>query len=331
MKGKQIYSLDLAALVAGSKYRGEFEAPEEGHEGDLPARRHHPLHRRSAQPRRRRRRRGRDRRGLDPEAALHEESSRRSARRRATSTASTWSATLHWSGASSEVRVEELIDETVLILRGLRDRYEKGASPLQDLRRCAVGGGQLAGHYIQDRHLPDKAIDLIDEAGSRVRIATMSAPPRYRELEDEIEKVRADKEAAIEAQEFEKAAQLRRGGNSPRRRRASRTTGGTRRTTKRPEIGEDEIADIVSMWTGIPVFKLTEAETTRLVRMEGTGGHRAAPGDRRRRREPSGAPARGSRIRSARPARSSSSARQASERPSSRALSPSSCSGTRTR
>ena len=100
------------------------------------------------------------------------------------------------------------IDETVQILRGLRDRYEAH-------HRCKItdealfASASLADRYIQDRHLPDKAIDLIDEAGSRVRIRTMSAPPRYRELEEEIETVRSEKEAAIEAQEFEKAASLR--------------------------------------------------------------------------------------------------------------------------
>src|SRR5207248_615503 len=124
----------------------------------------------------------------------------------------------------------------------LRDRYEAH-------HRCKISdealaaSAVLADRYIQDRHLPDKAIDLIDEAASRMRIKTMTAPPRYRELEDEIEKVRKDKEASIEAQEFEKAAE-------------------------QPEIGEEEIADIVSMWTGIPVFKLTEAESQKLIRME---------------------------------------------------------------
>src|SRR5207249_6420179 len=108
-----------------------------------------------------------------------------------------------------QVRVEEpSIDETIQILRGLRDRYEAH-------HRCKISdealhaAATLADRYIQDRHLPDKAIDLIDEAGSRLRIKTMTAPPRYRELEEEIDRVRSDKEAAIEAQEFEKAASLR--------------------------------------------------------------------------------------------------------------------------
>ena len=186
----------------------------------------------------------------------------------------------------------------MLILRGLRDRYEAH-------HRCKISddalsaAAQLADRYIQDRHLPDKAIDLIDEAGSRVRIATMSAPPRYRELEDEIEKVRADKEAAIEAQEFEKAAQLRdKERKLTQKKKELEDDWRNQADDEQPEIGEDEIADIVSMWTGIPVFKLTEAETTRLVRMEEElhkqviGQHQAIVAVAR----PSGAPARGSRI-----------------------------------
>ena len=168
-----------------------------------------------------------------------------------------------------QVRVEEpTIDETVLILRGLRDRYEAH-------HRCKISdvalqaAAVLADRYIQDRHLPDKAIDLIDEAGSRVRIATMSAPPRYRELEEEIDTVRADKEGAIEAQEFEKAAQLRdKERKLSQKKKELEEEWRNQADEEQPEIGEDEIADIVSMWTGIPVFKLTEAESERLVRME---------------------------------------------------------------
>ena len=107
------------------------------------------------------------------------------------------------------MRIDEpSVDESVEILRGLRDRYEAHhRCTITDdaLRAAAV----LSDRYIQDRHLPDKAIDLIDEAASRMRIKTMSAPPQYRELEEEIESVRVDKENAIEAQEFEKAANLR--------------------------------------------------------------------------------------------------------------------------
>ncbi|MDX6505416.1 MAG: ATP-dependent Clp protease ATP-binding subunit ClpC, partial [Gaiellaceae bacterium] len=169
-----------------------------------------------------------------------------------------------------QIRVDEpSVDDTVQILRGLRDRYEAH-------HRCKISdealaaSATLADRYIQDRHLPDKAIDLIDEAASRMRIKTMSAPPRYRELEDEIEKVRKDKEGAIEAQEFEKAASLRDKERklTQKKRELEENWRTEEGNTEQPEIGEEEIADIVSMWTGIPVFKLTEAESQKLIRME---------------------------------------------------------------
>src|SRR5207249_955697 len=168
-----------------------------------------------------------------------------------------------------QVRVEEpSIDETIQILRGLRDRYEAH-------HRCKISdealhaAASLADRYIQDRHLPDKAIDLIDEAGSRLRIKTMTAPPRYRELEEEIERVRSEKEAAIEAQEFEKAASLRdKERKLSQKKKELEENWQNEADEEQPEVTEDEIADIVSMWTGIPVFKLTEAESQKLMHME---------------------------------------------------------------
>jgi ATP-dependent Clp protease ATP-binding subunit ClpC len=168
-----------------------------------------------------------------------------------------------------QIRVEEpSTEDTVQILRGLRDRYEAH-------HRCKItddaldAAATLADRYIQDRHLPDKAIDLIDEAASRMRIKTMTAPPRYRELEDEIERVRKDKEDSIENQEFEKAASLRdKERKLTQKKRELEEDWRNQEQIEQPQIGEDEIADIVSMWTGIPVFKLTEAESQKLIRME---------------------------------------------------------------
>ena len=168
-----------------------------------------------------------------------------------------------------QIRVDEpVVEDTVLILRGLRDRYEAHhrVKITDDALQAAA---ELSDRYIQDRHLPDKAIDLIDEAASRMRIKTMSAPPRYRELEEEIERVRGDKEASIEAQEFEKAASLRdKERKLTQKKRELEESWRSETSEEQPEIGEDEIADIVSMWTGIPVFKLTEAESQKLIRME---------------------------------------------------------------
>src|ERR671935_1356274 len=133
-----------------------------------------------------------------------------------------------------QIRVEEpSTDDTVQILRGLRDRYEAH-------HRCKItddaleAAATLADRYIQDRHLPDKAIDLIDEAASRMRIKTMTAPPRYRELEDEIEKAASlrDKERKLSQKKRELEENWRASDSE-----------------EQPEIGEEEIADIVSMWT----------------------------------------------------------------------------------
>ena len=154
------------------------------------------------------------------------------------------------------------------ILEGLRDRYEQHHK-VKISDEALAAAADLADRYISERFLPDKAIDLIDEAASRLRIKSMSQPPVYRDLEDEIDETRRAKEASIEAQEFEKAANLRdkeRQLTAKKRELEEEWNSGEEGT--RPVVGEEEIADIVSMWTGIPVFKLTEAETKKLVRME---------------------------------------------------------------
>ncbi|MFL5975958.1 MAG: ATP-dependent Clp protease ATP-binding subunit, partial [Solirubrobacterales bacterium] len=170
-----------------------------------------------------------------------------------------------------QIRVDQpSTDETVQILKGLRDRYEQHHK-VEITDEALEAAAELADRYISDRQLPDKAIDLIDEAASRMRIKSMTSPPVYRELEEDIERTRREKEAAIEAQEFEKAANLRdkeRRLTNKKRELEEQWEAGGEEGTERPAIGEEEIADIVSMWTGIPVFKLTEAETQKLMRME---------------------------------------------------------------
>ncbi len=270
LKNKQIYTLDLAALVAGSKYRGEFEErlkkvmKEITQRGDIILfidELHNLVGAGAAEG------------AIDAASILKPALARGELQTIGATTLDEYRKYLERDAALErrfqQVRVEEpSIDETVQILRGLRDRYEAHHRvKITDdaLRASAV----LADRYIQDRHLPDKAIDLIDEAGSRVRIRTMSAPPRYRELEEEIETVRSDKEAAIEAQEFEKAASLRdKERKLSQKKKELEENWRNEADEEQPEIGEDEIADIVSMWTGIPVFKLTEAESQKLVRME---------------------------------------------------------------
>src|SRR5881227_3637176 len=271
LKGKQIYTLDLAALVAGSKYRGEFEErlkkvmKEIAQRGDIILfidELHNLVGAGAAEG------------AIDAASILKPALARGELQTIGATTLDEYRKYLERDAALErrfqQIRVDEpSVDDTVQILRGLRDRYEahhRCKITDEALRASAV----LADRYIQDRHLPDKAIDLIDEAASRMRIKTMSAPPRYRELEDEIEKVRKDKEDAIESQEFEKAASLRDKERklTQKKRELEDDWRNSEGTEEQPEIGEEEIADIVSMWTGIPVFKLTEAESQKLIRME---------------------------------------------------------------
>src|SRR5580698_6941181 len=271
LKNKQIYTLDLAALVAGSKYRGEFEErlkkvmKEITQRGDIILfidELHNLVGAGAAEG------------AIDAASILKPALARGELQTIGATTLDEYRKYLERDSALErrfqQIRVDEpTVEQTVEILRGLRDRYEQHhkVTITDDALKAA---GELADRYISDRFLPDKAIDLIDEAASRMRIKSMTAPPANRELEQEIESTRRAKEAAIEAQEFENAANLRdkeRKLTTKKRELEEQweagETGG-----ERPSIGEDEIADIVSMWTGIPVFKLTEAETAKLMRME---------------------------------------------------------------
>src|SRR5690242_13559902 len=271
LKGKQIYTLDLAALVAGSKYRGEFEErlkkvmKEIAQRGDIILfidELHNLVGAGAAEG------------AIDAASILKPALARGELQTVGATTLDEYRKYLERDSALErrfqQVRVEEpSVDDTVQILRGLRDRYE-AHHRVRITDEALDAAAKLSDRYIQDRHLPDKAIDLIDEAASRMRIKNMSTPPRYRELEDEIEQVRRDKEAAIEAQEFEKAAALRDNERklSNKKRELEDAWKESSEEGEQVSIGEEEIADIVSMWTGIPVFKLTEAESQKLIRME---------------------------------------------------------------
>src|SRR5919199_1681570 len=164
---------------------------------------------------------------------------------------------------------EPSVEETELILKGLREKYEAHHN-IDITDEALKAASQLGDRYIADRFLPDKAIDLVDEAASKMRIKTMSSPPYYKEVDEELRTVREEKEAAIDGQEFEKAARFR---DSERKLVAQRRElekawreGGD--GGQQASIGENEIAEIVSMWTGIPVKKMTEEESARLLQME---------------------------------------------------------------
>src|SRR3989442_1690726 len=270
LKGKQIYTLDLAALVAGSKYRGEFEErlkkvmKEITQRGDIILfidELHNLVGAGAAEG------------AIDAASILKPALARGELQTIGATTLDEYRKYLERDSALErrfqQIKVDQpSIPDTVAILEGLRERYE-------DHHRVAItddalgAAAELSDRYISDRFLPDKAIDLIDEAASRARIKAMTAPPENRDLEDEIEQTRRDKEAAIEAQEFEKAAGLRdKERRLTNKKRELEDQWQSGEGGERPEIGEDEIADIVSMWTGIPVFKLTEAESQKLMRME---------------------------------------------------------------
>jgi ATP-dependent Clp protease ATP-binding subunit ClpC len=271
LKNKQIYTLDLAALVAGSKYRGEFEErlkkvmKEITQRGDIILfidELHNLVGAGAAEG------------AIDAASILKPALARGELQTVGATTLDEYRKYLERDSAL-ERRFQKItvdqpsLEECVQILKGLRDRYE-AHHKVQITDEALEAAAELADRYISDRFLPDKAIDLIDEAASRMRIKSMSSPPVYRELEEEIETTRRDKEAAIENQEFEKAAQLRdkeRRLTNKKRELEDQWESGEGEG-ERPAIGEEEIADIVSMWTGIPVFKLTEAETAKLMRME---------------------------------------------------------------
>jgi ATP-dependent Clp protease ATP-binding subunit ClpC len=163
---------------------------------------------------------------------------------------------------------EPSVAHTIEILKGLRDRYE-AHHRVNFTDDALVAAANLADRYISDRFLPDKAIDLIDEAGSRMRIRRMTAPPDVREVDEKIADVRLRKESAIDGQDFEGAASLRdeeRQLLEERARREREWKSGEMDILS--EVDEEEIAEVLSAWTGIPVFKLTEEETEKLLRME---------------------------------------------------------------
>jgi ATP-dependent Clp protease ATP-binding subunit ClpC len=159
-------------------------------------------------------------------------------------------------------------DESIQILQGLRDRYE--AHHRVTITDEAIEASvQLSDRYISDRFLPDKAIDLIDEAASKVRLRSYTAPPNLKELEQKLEEVRKEKDAAVQSQEFEKAASLR---DSEQRLREelekTKDVWKEKQGKENTEVTPEDIAQVVSSWTGVPVSKLAEEETERLLKME---------------------------------------------------------------
>jgi len=160
---------------------------------------------------------------------------------------------------------EPSIDETVEILQGIKSRYEEHHGLIIS-HEAVTAASALAARYIPDRFLPDKAIDLVDEAASRVKLRHLSTPAGLKEAEQALETLRGDKEAAIAAQQYEHAAELR----DRELKLAAKIEEGWQeeQPVERPEVTEEDIAEVVSMWTGIPVTRLAKDETARLLQME---------------------------------------------------------------
>ena len=270
IQGKQLYTLDLGALVAGSRYRGDFEErlkkvlKEIRTRGDIILfidELHTLVGAGAAEG------------AIDAASILKPMLARGELQTIGATTLDEYRKHLEKDAALERrfqpIKVEEpTVAHTIEILKGLRDHYEQHHR-VTITDQALVAAANLADRYISDRHLPDKAIDLIDEAGSRLRIRRMQAPPDYRELEDEIATTRKDKEAAIDAQQFERAAKLRdREKELLEQRSAKETEWRAEGVDLFNEVTEESIAEVLALWTGIPVYKLTEEETAKLLRME---------------------------------------------------------------
>ena len=267
---KEVYTLDLGALVAGSKYRGEFEErlkkimKEITDHGDIILfidEIHNLVGAGAAEG------------AIDAASILKPALARGEIQVIGATTIDEYRKYVEKDKALERrfqtIQVgEPSVEETELILKGLREKYEEHHK-IEITDEALKAASQLGDRYIADRFLPDKAIDLVDEAASKMRIKTMSSPPYYKELDEQISQVRAEKEAAIDGQEFERAARLR---DSEKKltveRRELEKSWREGDSETRVSIGENEIAEIVSMWTGIPVKKMTEEESARLLKME---------------------------------------------------------------
>lgn len=270
LRNKKIYTLDVSALVAGSKYRGEFEDRLKKCINEVMAAKdiilfidemHTIIGAGSAEG------------SIDAAAILKPPLSRGEIQVIGATTLDEYRKHLEKDSAL-ERRFQTVMvgepdeDAAMRIMEGLRDRYEAHHQVhfSDEALRAAV---QLSDRYIQDRFLPDKAIDVMDEAGARMRIRNMTLPEELRKLDDKLRKIRTDKDEAITAQNFELAARLRDDeAKVLEERKEAEQQWMEKASSEISEIDVKDIADVVSMTTGVPVSNLTEAETEKLLRME---------------------------------------------------------------
>jgi ATP-dependent Clp protease ATP-binding subunit ClpC len=270
LKDKHLYTLDLGALVAGSRYRGDFEErlkkvlKEIRTRGDIVLfidEIHTLVGAGAAEG------------AIDAASILKPMLARGELQTIGATTLDEYRKYLE-KDAALERRFQPIqvgepsLAHTIEILKGLRDRYE-AHHRVSITDAALVSAASLADRYISDRYLPDKAIDLIDEAGARMRIRRMTAPPDLREFDERIAQTRRDKESAIDSQDFERAAQLRDAEKqllAQRTQREKEWKAGDLDVVS--EVDDEQIAEVLANWTGIPVYKLTEEETSRLLHME---------------------------------------------------------------
>ena len=270
LKDNRVLALDMAAVIAGTKYRGQFEERLKAIMNEIAQNKNiilfiDELHTLVGA--------GAAEGAIDASNMLKPALARGELQCIGASTLNEYRKYIEKDGAL-ERRFQPIIvdppsiDEAIEILKGLRKHYEdhhKVIIPDETL----VSAARLSERYITDRFLPDKAIDVIDEAGARARLSTQVPPPEVAELKERLEDLASAKDAAIRDQDFEKAAELRDNEREMQNEiRRTQEEWEQERKTHRPTIGEEEIGFIVSRWTGIPVTRLREAETERLVNME---------------------------------------------------------------
>jgi ATP-dependent Clp protease ATP-binding subunit ClpC len=270
LRGKQLYTLDLGALVAGSRYRGDFEErlkkvlKEIRSRGDIILfidELHTLVGAGAAEG------------AIDAASILKPMLARGELQTIGATTLDEYRKHLEKDAALERrfqpIKVDEpSLAHTIEILKGLRDRYEAHHG-VTITDQAVVSAANLADRYIADRYLPDKAIDLIDEAGSRLRIRRMSTPADYKAIEEEISKTRKEKEVAIEKQNFELAKKLREKEEELLQKKAAKEQEWRAEGVDLFDVVDEEvIAEVLANWTGIPVYKLTEEETSKLIRME---------------------------------------------------------------
>ena len=270
LRGRRVLALDMAAVVAGTKYRGQFEERLKAVMNEIRSSNDvilflDELHTIVGA--------GAAEGAIDASNMLKPALARGELQCVGATTLDEYRKHIEKDGAL-ERRFQTIlvdaptIEETIQILHGLRDRYEEHHR-VKYSDAALEAAVRLADRYISDRFLPDKAIDVIDEAGSRAKLSTPEIPPDMKKLEEQLDTINALKKQAVQDQQFEKAAKLRDQEREIRNKMEEEKKNWEKsREVKRIEVNEEDIAFIIARWTGVPIVKLEEKETAKLLRME---------------------------------------------------------------